>query len=148
MNYTTPPQLPAPKKDNKLQIIAASLFALAIVILLIVIAAPSDSSSDIAQPDPEPVITAPVENKYDNYYEYVLSNSGKANTFGKANVIEYGDLVCQSLDEGSSIASIARVITNASGSQSDIELGATVVFGAITHICPEYDAMLQAYINN
>jgi hypothetical protein len=97
---------------------------------------------------PEPVITASPVNKYDSYYEHVLNNSGQANTASKADVIEFGDLVCQSLDNGQSVAAVANVVANASGSTSDMELGAAVIYGAIKYLCPEYDAMLQAYLSN
>lgn len=153
MYYTTPPAPPAqpPKKDNKLQIIAASIFALAAAILIFAITMPSDGEMTSA-PDttraPEPVITAPAVNKYDAYYEHVLNNSGQANTADKSDVIEFGDLVCQSLDNGKSVAAVTEVVANASSSTSDMELGAAVIYGAIKYLCPEYDAMLQAYLSN
>jgi hypothetical protein len=150
MYYTTPPAPPVPpKKDNKLQIIAASVFGAAVLLLLIVIAVPSDKAAvPAAVTQPAPVITAPAVNKYDSYYEHVLNNSGQANTASKSDVIEFGDLVCQSLDNGKSVAAITEVVANASGSTSDMELGAAVIYAAIKYLCPEYDPMLQAYLNN
>lgn len=143
------PPSPQPKKDNKLQIIAASIFALAAAILIFAITLPSDGEMTSA-PDTSraPIVTSAPINKYDSYYEHVLNNSGQANTASKADVIEFGDLVCQSLDNGQSVAAVANVVSNASSSSSDIELGAAVIFGAIKYLCPEYDAMLQAYLNN
>ena len=95
---------------------------------------------------PAPAETSP--NKYNQYYEHVLNNSGIANTWTKAKVIEFGDLVCQALDEGNSVASVVAVVSNASDSNSDAELGAAVIYGAVTYLCPEYDAMMQAYLSN
>lgn len=155
MYYTTPPVPPVqpPKKDNKFQIFAASFFALAVVILIIALVMPSsDSGSSVATTDttdaPAPIITAAPVNKYDQYYEHVLNNSGQANTMSKSDVIELGDLVCQALDQGNSIASVVQVVSNSSSDSSDVELGASAIYGAVTYLCPEYDSMMQAYLNN
>lgn len=152
MYYTTPPAPPAqpPKKDNKLQIIASVFAGFAFLGLVIAIALPSDNESSPAAVTqaPQPVVTAPAVNKYDAYYEHVLNNSGQANTASKSDVIEFGDLVCQSLDNGKSVAAVASVVSNASSSTSDMELGAAVIYAAIKYLCPEYDPMLQAYLSN
>lgn len=140
-----PPTPQAPKKDNKTQILAASFFALAAAILVLVIVLPS-SNSDTS--GPAPVITAAPVNKYDQYYEYVLNNSGQANSTAKSKVIEFGDLVCQALDQGNSVAQVANVVSSAVGSTSDLELGAAVIFAAVKYICPEYQAMMDAYLSN
>ena len=146
-----PPTPQAPKKDNKTQILAASFFALAAAILVLVIVLPSsnsDSSGPASTNAPAPVVTAAPVNKYDQYYEHVLNNAGQANTMAKSKVIEFGDLVCQALDEGNSIAAVVNVVSRASGTTSDMELGAAVIWAAVTYFCPEYVAMMQAYLEN
>lgn len=96
-----------------------------------------------------PIITSPpVVNKYDRYLEHVLNHSGKANTWSKDKLIEFGDLVCQSLDEGNSIRQVVNLLSSYSNSQSDLELFAAVTYAAITYICPEYQTDLSAYLNN
>lgn len=90
----------------------------------------------------------PAGNKYDSYYEHVLNNSGQANSMAKSTVIEFGDLVCQSLDNGYSIGQVVNVLDDASTTSSDIELSASVMYGAITYICPEYSDALAAYLGN
>ena len=152
MQYTTPPlpPTPAPKKDNKLQIVAASFFGLAVVVLILAVALPSsnsDSNTTSATDAPAPVITAAPVNKYDSYYQHVLNNSGQANSMAKSKVIEFGDLVCQALDEGNSVAQVVNVVSSAVGSTSDLELGAAVIFAAVKYICPEYQAMMDAYLD-
>ena len=155
MQYPSPPLPPSQpqQKDNKIQILAASFFALAIAILVAVIAIPSSNSdSDSGNNDATmiqvPDVTAAPVNKYDSYYEHVLNNSGQANTLSKADVIKIGDLVCQALDEGNSIADIVTVVERAASTTSDAEYGAAVIFGAVTYLCPEYNAMMQSWLRN
>lgn len=145
------PPSPQPKKDNKVQILAASFFALAIAVLVLILAMPSSDSSDSSTDTtdaPAPIITAAPVNKYDSYYEHVLNESGKANSMSKSDVIKLGDLVCQALDEGNSIAAVVRVLSNASSDSSDIDLAASALYGAVKYLCPEYDPMMQAYLSN
>ena len=149
----TPPT-PTPKPGEGMKqmgIIMALIAVVALLIGILLASSKNDSSSPDTTPAPAPVITlpsAPAVNKYDSYYNHVMNNSGQANTWSKADVIEYGDLVCQSLDNGSSIAQVVSVISNASNSTSDAELGASVVFGAITYLCDEYKLNLNAYLAN
>jgi hypothetical protein len=149
----TPPS-PTPKPGEGMKqmgIIMALIAVVALLIGILLASSQNDSSSPDTTPAPVPVITsppAPAVNKYDAYYSHVMNNSGQANTWSKADVIEYGDLVCQSLDNGSSIARVVSVISNASSSTSDAELGASVVFGAITYLCDEYKLDLNAYLAN
>lgn len=142
---------PAPGKDHSGKVLTAVLFSLAIgfpLLALAVVSSDGESSAPVSTNAPAPVITAAPVNKYDQYYEHVLNNSGQANSMAKSRVIEFGDLVCQALDGGNSIAAVVNVVANASGTTSDMELGAAVIYGAITYLCPEYDSMLRAYLSN
>lgn len=85
-------------------------------------------------------------NKYDNYYEHVLNNSGRANTMAKADVIELGDLVCSALDEGNSIRAVVNLMSSYSSGTQDSEYFASVIFGAVTYLCPEYTADMRAFL--
>jgi hypothetical protein len=89
---------------------------------------------------------APVVNKYDQYYEHVLNNSGQANTMGKDKVIEFGDLVCATLDNGNSIGYVVELLSKYAKTQSDNELFASVVWGAVTYLCSEYKGQMDAYL--
>lgn len=146
------PPAPAPKKDNKTQILAASFFALAAAILVLVLVLPSsnsDSSSNSSSDNQTlPVVTDAPVNKYDSYYEHVLNNSGRANSMSKADVIQLGDLVCQAFDEGNSVAAVVGVLSRASSDSSDIELAAAAMWGATEYLCSEYKPMVEAYLNN
>lgn len=153
-NSPTPPA-PAPQRNNDVfKYVAVGLLAAVVALLVALVASGSGSgSSEKSAPattTPVPVETtpAPVENKYDLYYEHVLNNSGQANSMSKSDVIEFGDLVCQTLDEGYSIERVVRVLAEASTSTSDQELSASVMYGAITYLCSEYKSALAAYLGN
>jgi hypothetical protein len=151
----TPPTPPSSgsKNSSTVVVVVAAVAAVVITALIVFGMSSSDkSSTDVADtaanttpyvPTPEPV-----SNKYDQYYEHVLSNSGQANSMAKSDVIEFGDLVCQSLDKGYSIAAVVDVLSDSSTSNSDVELSASVVYGAITYLCPEYRSNLQTYLGN
>lgn len=85
-------------------------------------------------------------NKYDSYYAHVLNNSGRANTMTKSDVIELGDLVCGALDEGNSIRSVVNLMSSYASGTQDSEYFASVIFGAVTYLCPEYTADMRAYL--
>ena len=157
-NNFNPPTPPTPANPEKKTItqkqLFASLFFLGSFALLIgVIFAPGDKSStnDTVAPAPAPVITAapaPPVNKYDAYLEHVYNNSGQANTMTKAKLIEYGDIICEALDNGRSIAWITSYLSTYSEGQSDVELYASIIYGSITYICDEYKGDLNLYLNN
>lgn len=149
----TPPTPPSNGKTYTTKQLGAGLFFLAAIALLVgVIIAPGDKSSAPQETAaPAPVYTnppAPPVNKYDAYLEHVYNNSGQANTLTKAKLIEYGDIICQALDSGRSIAWITNYLSTYSEGQSDVELYASVIFGAITYICDEYKGDLNLYLNN
>lgn len=157
MTETFTPPSPEPQKKDTVTFnkknLAIAFFALAFFILLIVMIIPGDKSSSPSTttapiPTNPPVTAAPVVNKYDSYLNHVYNNSGKAYTFGEAKLIEFGDLVCGALDDGNSIRAVVNLLSNYSTGYQDNELFASVVFGSITYICPEYTADLNRYINN
>lgn len=155
----TPPASENPKLNSskmKKQVFAI-MFLLAVSALLLgILIAPgnSDKSSNPTTVVTQPVVVTlattplPVVNKYDQYLEHVYNNSGQANTMSKADLIELGDLICQRLDEGNSIRTIVSVVSNAASTNSDMELGAAAIYGAVHYICSEYISDLNAYLNN
>lgn len=151
-----PPPAPQPEKKDTLTInkknFAIAFLVAAIAILIIVIAASgSNNSSPVNTVAPivtNPPITAAPVNKYDQYMNHVYNNSGQANTWTKAQLIEFGDLVCNALDNGTSIPRIVSLLEGYAKTNSDIELFASVAFGSITYICPEYKYALDEYLAN
>jgi hypothetical protein len=145
------PPMPQEKKDNKFQILAAAFFVLAIVVLVVIFSVPSsDTPETVDAPVPSPIVTEPPAstNKYDDYMDHVLNNSGKANSWSKSDIIEFGDLVCQALDEGNSVRAVVNLLNGYASTTSDVELFASVMTGAVIYICPEYKASMSAYLNN
>jgi hypothetical protein len=150
------PPSPQPEKKDTVTFnkknLAIAFLAVAIAILAIVLLAPSNNSSTTTDTvASSPVVTAapaPAINKYDAYVEHVYNNSGQANSMTRATIIEYGDIICQSLDSGRTIPWITSYLSEYSNGQSDIELYASIVYGAVKHICPEYMPDMQAYLNS
>ena len=157
-NITPPPPLAPEKKDtvtfNKKNL-AIAFLAVALFVLFIVLIIPGDKSSAPVTTDApaqtNPPYTVPVTqavNKYDQYMDHVLNNSGQANTWSKADVIEFGDLVCQALDNGNSVRSVASLLNGYAKTTSDVEFFASVMFGSIKFLCPEYVSDLNYYLNS
>ena len=148
---TPTPTPPKPGSGMKqMGIIMALIAAVALLIGILIASGSSKSSSPDTTPALAPVITAspaPVLNKYDAYLEHVYNNSGQANTISKQNLIDYGDTICHSLDNGNSIAWIVNYLSNGSNGASDNELYASVVYGAITYLCDEYKGDLNLYLS-
>lgn len=151
------PHPPSPKepKSNSLKQVWIIIFLISAVALLIgVLIAPSDESPTSDTTPAAPVVTdppapaAPPVNKYDSYLAHVYNNSGQANSMTKAKLIEYGDIICNALDSGRSVAWIADYLSQNSSGSSDIELYASIMYGAITNICPEYEYDLKVYLNS
>jgi hypothetical protein len=161
MTELNPPSLPEGNKKDTITFnkknLSLAFSIVALVILVIILIAGSGSSDDssstkdtVAQ-QPAPVETnppAPATNKYDNYMDHVLNNSGKANSWSKSDIIEFGDLVCQALDEGNSVRAVVNLLNGYASTTSDVEFFASVMTGAIMHICPEYKPAMSAYLNS
>ncbi len=151
-----PPSPPQPEKKDTVTInkknFAIAFLAVAIAILAIILLASGSSSTSPATTEApvltNPPVTAPPVNKYDAYVEHVYNNSGQANSMTRAKLIEYGDIICQALDNGNSIAWIVNYLSNSSSGQSDNELYASIIYGAITYVCDEYKPALNSYLAN
>ena len=102
---------------------------------------------EVAATTTEAPYVTPATNKYDNYYAHVVNNSGQANTESKADVIEFGDLVCQALDNGNSVQYVVKLLNGYAKSNSDIELYAAIITGAVMYLCSEYNGALQNYLD-
>lgn len=106
-----------------------------------------------------PVTQAPVETRpaptgpssldYINYLDHVNSQSFAAMTVSDAELTNWGDGVCTALDSGDSFADIVEYLGNASPNMSndDAALVASVLWAAVTYLCPEYESEMSAYIN-
>lgn len=155
--FQTPPI--QKKADNMRQasIVMLILAVLALAFGIVVALTAGDESSSqtpttlamVPNYDETPTYTvAPSVNKYDAYLEHVYNNSGKANTMDKSELIEFGDVVCQALDNGKTIGTIVGILENSSSDTRDAELYASIVFGSITYLCDEYEGDLRFYLSN
>ena len=146
------PEAPKPGAGMKQMGIIMGLIAIVALLLGILLASNKDDSSsstvDTPQAPAQTYAPAPAVNKYDAYLDHVYNNSGQANTITKASLIEYGDTICQSLDNGRSIPYIVNYLSTYSNDQSDNALFASVIYGAITYICDEYKGDLNLYLSN
>lgn len=154
----TPPA-PSSEPSPKAKFYAMIFFGVAILILAAAILVPGDKNGGTAADSTtttaytsaiDPIgegNVAPV-NKYDAYYNHVIDNSSRANVATRAQVIQLGDLVCQSLDEGNSIGAVVKTLSDASVDSADLELGAAVIYAAITYLCPEYANDLSVYLKS
>jgi hypothetical protein len=152
----TPPTPPPPsgsKNNSTIVVIAAAVAAVVITALIVFgMSSSNKSSTDVADTaaNTTPYVPAPepASSKYDRYYKHVLDNSGQANTIDKADLISYGDTICSALNNGQSIPYIVSYLSDRSAGETDAALFASVIFGAITYICPEYRSDLQTYLGN
>jgi hypothetical protein len=146
-----PAPTPEPKKGITINPKYALAFAVAaFALLMLVIVAPGDKeTAPVTTAAPAPVITAspaPAINKYDAYLDHVYNNSGQANTISKGTLIEYGDTICNALNQGRTIPWIVSYLSDNSTGYSDNALFASIIYGAITYICDEYKPDLNAYL--
>jgi hypothetical protein len=155
----TPPAPPSPQPEKKDTVtfnkknLAIGFLVISLIILIIAIAVPGDDKTSApavtAAPAPvvtNPPVTAPPVNKYDKYVNALQGFSGQANSWSRPKLIEFGDLVCETLDNGKSISSVVSLMENYAKTQSDVEFLAGVVMFSVQHICPEYMSDLNAYL--
>jgi hypothetical protein len=155
LNPPLPPSSPEKKETvtfNKKNLAIGFLVAVLIIFVLAVIGSSGSSNKDntdsVTIYTNPPAAPAPTKNKYDNYMDHVLANSGQANTADPSKLIEFGDLVCETLEEGNSVSYVAALLESYVAKKSDAELFAAVMTGAIRHICPSYLPELNRYINS
>lgn len=152
--YTPPVPTPPTQSKNSDIIKFAAIFigfGALIAIAAIAIGGKDSGSTNTPTVTVAPAVAqtaAPTTNKYDDYYQHVLNNSGQAQTKLKADVIELGDLVCGALDKGNCFDAVTSTLASAASGQSDMEYLAAVMFGSIKYICSEYYPAFQAYLGN
>ena len=149
----TPPTPPPSGGKNNTNIVVIAVAVAAVVITALIVfglSSSGKSSTDVADTtvNTVPYVTTPepASTKYDKYYGHVLNNSSQANTMDKADILSYGDTICSALNKCQSIPKIVRFLSDRSTGETDSALYASVIFGAITYICPEYQSDLETYL--
>lgn len=137
--------------DVNTWILIAIFVCVAATSLYIFMSTKNDSSSAPAVAQTTTSTTAyagDATNKYDDFMQYTRENFGQAEQMNNVDLIEYGDLVCGSLDSGYSIATVVDTVSRESQSSANIEFGAVVIYSAISYLCPEYTQALNAYLES
>lgn len=93
------------------------------------------------------VTVAPIVDKYDEYYDTVISNSSEARSMTKSYIIQFGTLICGALDNGYSMREVSNAASEGLVTASQIEFGAAGMYYAIHILCPEYINDLSYYLN-
>lgn len=154
MTELTPPPAPESKsiQDNeKFQKFALLAFLVAVFLLIVVLVVPGDNNNSSPATTqyvaPSTTQYVPPTNKYDDFYNHVINNSGKAYVYTKGEIIEFGEIVCSALDSGKSINQVVTVLEATSNDLNDMKLFAAIVYGAIHNICPQYISDLNYYLS-
>jgi hypothetical protein len=96
------------------------------------------------------VTTPPVESpsvessKYDQYLDFLYSESAQAREWSEKELLELGSLVCDYFAEGGKLSGLVDIFVSESNGSYDTEFYAVIMAGSVTLLCPEY----QSYVNS
>ena len=88
----------------------------------------------------------PSVNKYEEYLFDLREFSGQAYSWSDDDLIEMGHLVCEALDDGSTLDEIVGVFSRNSSGSYDDELFAGTILSAVVNICPEHRAYVESQV--
>lgn len=86
-------------------------------------------------------------NPEDDYLAFVNSEALDAVYQTDEDLAMMGYLVCDALDNGNSVRSVAELMEQEATTDGDVELFAAILFAAVTHLCPEHESALNRYAN-
>lgn len=90
---------------------------------------------------------APEANKYDQYLEMLYSESAQARSWNESDLLELGNIVCDTFDSGGTVDGVLTVFANNADGSYDTDLYAAVLAGAVTYLCPEWADYVQSQLN-
>jgi len=94
-----------------------------------------------------PTETPAVEsNKYDDYLDFLYSESAQSREWDEARLLELGSVVCDSFESGATLDSVIQVFADNAEGSYDTEFYATVMAGAVSYLCPEFEAYVNSQI--
>ena len=95
-----------------------------------------------------PPTEAPVVevNKYDQYLEYLYSESAQARNWEESQLLELGSLVCDWFKEGNNLSGLIELFSSYAKGSYDTEFYAVIMAGSVSIICPEYRGMVNAQL--
>lgn len=98
------------------------------------------------------VTTPPTEapavesNKYDQYLDSLYNGAAQARSWTESDLLELGSAVCEVFDAGGTFDGLIEVFIQNSNGAYDDEFYAAVTAGAVTFLCPEWAAYVEAQI--
>lgn len=98
------------------------------------------------------VTTPPTEapavevNKYDQYLEFLYSESAQARNWEESQLLELGSLVCDYFESGNSVSGLVELFSSYANGSYDTEFYAVIMAGSVTILCPEYQAVVNAQL--
>jgi uncharacterized lipoprotein YajG len=95
-----------------------------------------------------PPVEAPaVElSKYDKYLDFLYSESAQSREWSEARLLELGSVVCDSFEAGATLDVVIQVFADNADGSYDTEFYATVMAGAVSYLCPEFEAYVNSQI--
>lgn len=89
---------------------------------------------------------APSKTKFDLYLDEIYNFAAQAREWSEPQLLEFGSVVCDALDNGNSLNQIIEVMERYSTGSYDDELFAGVIYSAVVHLCPEYRSYVEAQL--
>lgn len=95
-----------------------------------------------------PPVEAPVveASKYDQYLDSLYDGSAQAREWDEAKLLELGSIVCDAFENGATLDSVIEIFASNADGSYDTEFYASVMVGAVTFLCPEYEAYVNAQL--
>jgi hypothetical protein len=85
-------------------------------------------------------------NKYDDYLYFLYNKSAQSREWSEARLLELGSVVCDSFESGATLDSVIQVFADNADGSYDTEFYATVMAGAVSYLCPEFEAYVNSQI--
>ena len=86
------------------------------------------------------------QNKYDQYLEFAYNEAAQSREWTDAKLLELGAIVCDSFEAGASLDSVIQVFSDNADGSYDTEFYATILAGAVSYLCPEFEAYVNSQI--
>jgi len=141
-------------KNNKNVLIIAGVIALLVGAFF---AGSVGNNSSTTEPKPQPTNTwtpEPEVPSYSSEDEFLAAVNGAGNsiilTTSDSELLDMGWAVCDVLDEGYDLNDIAdELIYNSDlSTEEEFEAVGTIMGGAVSYLCPEYQYMIDDFINS
>lgn len=85
-------------------------------------------------------------NKYDLYLESLYDGAAQARSWTESDLLELGSAVCEVFDAGGTFDGLIEVFIQNSDGAYDDEFYAALTASAVTFLCPEWAAYVEAQI--